>query len=52
LFCFSFSCSFLTLILFSPMIASIHTAQTLLLIRTDAPPSIHRILDMNQYSKF
>jgi hypothetical protein len=48
LFCVSFS----FLILFSPMVASIHAAQTLLLTRTPALPSIHWILDMSQCLKF
>jgi hypothetical protein len=46
LFAFSF------LILFSPIVVSVHAAQTLPLTQTDAPPSIHWILDMNQCSKF
>jgi hypothetical protein len=40
------------LILFSPMVVSIHAAQTLPSTRTDAPHSIHWILDMNQWPKF
>jgi hypothetical protein len=47
-----FAFSFLIFVLFSPIVASVHATQTLPLSQTNAPPSIHWILDMYQCLQF